>query len=125
VQRASFQATQEQLAIMSDPRTDVILLKGTGLEPDARARIYWDREGSAVHLDVMRLPEPPAGKQYQLWALVDGVPVDAGVFAMGGEVPLLRSMKGVAAAQAFAVTIEQAGGSPTPTLEAMVLMGAV
>jgi anti-sigma-K factor RskA len=32
-------------------------------------------------------------------------------------------MKNVQNAQAFAVTLEQRGGSPTPTMEAMYAMG--
>ena len=38
---------------------------------------------------------------------------------------LASKMKDVPQAQAFAVTVEQLGGSPSPTLEAMVLMGQV
>lgn len=125
VQRTSLQRSQEQLAVMTDPRTDVVLLNGTGASLDARARIYWDRDRNAVYLDVLRLPAPPEGKQYQLWALVDGQPVDAGVFAMDDAADTLQAMKTIPAAQAFAVTLEKAGGSPTPTLDAMVLLGNV
>lgn len=122
IQRASFEETQQQLAIVSDPQREVVLLKGTEQQEDARARIYWDKEREAVHLDVLRLPDAPAGKQYQLWALVDGQPVDAGVFNTDGS---LQAMKEVQSAQAFAVTVEQKGGSPTPTLETMILLGTV
>ena len=34
-------------------------------------------------------------------------------------------MKSIGSAQAFAITLENAGGSPTPTMTAMVVMGAV
>lgn len=122
VQRASLERSNQMLAVMTDPRTDVVLLAGTDNSPDARARIYWDRQRNAVHMDVLQLPEPPAGQQYQLWALVDGQPVDAGVFLVQSD---LQAMKDVPAAQAFAVTLEKEGGSPTPTLEKMVLMGQV
>jgi len=125
VQRASFQQSQEQLAVVMDPRRRTVWLNGVGNALGAKARIYWDKDAQAVHMDPMSLAELPAGQQYQLWALVDGKPVDAGVIAKGDTAYTLQRMKDVPNAQAFAVTIEQEGGSPTPTLTAMVLMGNV
>lgn len=122
VQRTSLERSNQMLAVMTDPRTDVVLLAGTDNAPDARARIYWDRQRNAVHMDVLQLPEPPPGRQYQLWALVDGQPVDAGVFLVDRD---LQQMKEVPVAQGFAVTLEVKGGSPTPSLETMVLLGQV
>lgn len=123
VQRTSFQRSQDQLAVVMDPRTDLVPLNGTANATGAKARVYWDHSANRVFLDVLNLPEPPAGKQYQLWALVDGTPVDAGVFDMSADAQGLQRMKDITRAQAFAVTLEKAGGSPTPDLEALVLMG--
>ena len=44
------------------------------------ATVYWDTKSKDVYLIVNNLPEPPSDRQYQLWAIVDGQPVDAGVF---------------------------------------------
>ena len=123
VQRASFERSQEMLAVISDPRTQVVTLAGTDNAPEAKARIYWNKEREQVHLDVLQLADAPAGKQYQLWALVDGRPVDAGVFNTGTDT--LQLMKRIPQAQAFAVTVEVEGRSPTPALETLVLMGQV
>ena len=123
VQSTSFQHSQDQLAVVMDPRTDLVALNGTANAIGAKARVYWDHSANRVFMDVLDLPEPPAGKQYQLWALVDGNPVDAGVFDMSADADGLQRMKDVIAAQAFAVTLEKAGGSPTPNLAALVLMG--
>ena len=125
VQRASFRQSQEQLAVVMDPRLRTVLLNGVGHALGSKARIYWDKDARAVHIDPMSLAELPAGQQYQLWALVGGQPVDAGVIAKGNAAPALQRMKDVPDAQAFAVTIEQEGGSITPTLTAMVLLGNV
>jgi len=123
VQHTSYLHSQDQLAVVMDPRTDLVALNGTANATGAKARVYWDHGANRVFLDVLNLPEPPSGKQYQLWALVDGTPVDAGVFDMTADANGLQRMKDIARAQAFAVTLEKAGGSPTPDLEAMVLMG--
>lgn len=123
VQRAALTDANDQLAVVLAPATRNVTLVGTPNAPKAKARVYWDETGHAVHLAVADLPEAPEGKQYQLWALFDGKPVDAGVFDASGRT--LWNMKDVSGAQAFAVTIENKGGSPTPTLETMVLLGNV
>ncbi len=42
---------------------------------------------------------------------------------MSADASGLQRMKDISRAQAFAVTLEKAGGSPTPDLQALVLMG--
>ena len=85
VQRASMERTQQQLAVVMDPRAEMVVLNGMGAAEGKKARIYWDRAASAVHFDPLTLPAPPEGMQYQLWALVDGQPVDAGVVGLPGD----------------------------------------
>jgi anti-sigma-K factor RskA len=72
---------------------------------------------------INNLPQPAPGKQYQLWALIDGQPHDLGVCDFEIKKRLLVQMKGVHNAQAFAITLEPTGGSPGPTLEAMYAHG--
>ena len=69
------------------------------------------------------MPAAPQGMQYQLWAIVDGKPVDAGVFDVATSG--LLKMKTLDGAVAFAVTIEPRGGRPSPTLETMQVIGNV
>ena len=78
-----------------------------------------------MYINVNSLPVPSADKQYQLWAIVDGKPVDAGVFTMTSDSASIQKMKSISGAQAFAVTLEKKGGNPTPTMTAMYLMGNV
>ena len=72
---------------------------------------------------VNKMPQPSQGKQYQLWALVDGKPVDAGM--VDANCTTVCKMKNIPKAQAFAITLEKAGGSPSPTMEAMYVFGKV
>lgn len=125
--KTEYRTTNEDLAILLDPNWKSIEMKGTPASPDVRAVVYWDSASKSVRLGKGTLPPPPTGKQYQLWAIAGtNPPVDAGVLAKDGprQVGLLR-MKDVATADAFAVTLENEGGSPTPTLEAMVAIGKV
>ncbi|GAA4300697.1 anti-sigma factor [Nibribacter koreensis] len=115
--------TENFLAVVRDPETKAVALKGTPQHASAAAKVFWNQQTKEVFLDPASLPKAPSDKQYQLWALVDGKPVDAGVVASSSDV-LLR-MKTIEKAQAFAVTLEPKGGSVNPTLDAMYVMGAI
>ena len=121
--KASLTASQNELAVLTAPAMRMVQLNGMGDTPGATARIYWDPNSREVHMGPATLPTAPQGMQYQLWAIVDGQPVDAGVMPLVDDGAHLHRMKDVDPAQAFAVTLEKAGGVPSPTLTAMVLMG--
>lgn len=97
----------------------------TPTRPGLLATVYWNPKSQEVLLTVHNLPEPAADQQYQLWSIVNGKPVDAGVFDMATASTGFQKMKAVPGAQMFAVTLEKKGGSPTPTLAAMYLAGKV
>ena len=86
------------------------------------ATVYWDKRSKDVYLHVNNMPAATTGKQYQLWALVDGTPVDAGVFDISSANPMIK-MKNIPRAQGFAVTLEPTGGSIKPTPEQMYVLG--
>ena len=101
-----------------------IEMKGTPLSAESSVFIHWNKKNSEVFVDVASLPAAPEGMQYQLWAIVDGKPMDMGVFDVTKEGDI-QKMNSIAKASAFAVTLEKKGGSPTPSLEKMYVMGAV
>ena len=96
----------------------------TSPNPSSLATVYWDTRSKDVYLLVNNMPQPSSDKQYQLWAIVDGKPVDAGVFDATNN-SLLVKMKNIPKAQAFAVTLEKRGGSATPNMQAMYVLGKV
>ncbi len=119
-----FNIKEEELAVLKDPNNIKVLLKGLeNKAPDGLTSVYFNPSDNSVYLSLNTLPEPPSGKQYQLWAIVEGQPVDMGVFEYRLET--LQKMKQVENPQAFAVTLEEKGGSPTPTLEEMFALGKV
>lgn len=125
IQRVRQQLTQKEqaLALVSDPATEQVVLKGVPKFPDSKATIYWHQETKKVYLSVNNLPVPPSDKQYQLWALLDGKPIDAGV--LNTALVAVQPMKNIARAQAFAITLEPKGGSISPTLDQMYVMGNI
>ena len=85
--------------------------------------LFWNHSSGEVIVKGEQLPQPNENQQYQLWALVDGQPVDMGVIekSTGDWQEMLKTNR----ADAFAITLEKEGGSPTPTLEQMVVYGEV
>jgi anti-sigma-K factor RskA len=117
---------ESAISHIRDPRMAVVKMPGvpTSPSPSSMATVYWNTASKEVYLLVNQLPVPVAGKQYQLWAIVDGKPVDAGVFDLASGPELLK-LKTIPNAQAFAITLENQGGSQAPTMTAMYVMGKV
>lgn len=118
---------KNDLSIVESPDFQQIALAGTDLSPSSSAKVYWNRNSSQVYLNAGNLPTPPDDQQYQLWAIVDGQPVSAGVLDVDRDEqsPLQAMSSDIADAAAFAITLEPRGGSESPTLEAMYVLGNV
>lgn len=114
---------QKAAEVMSDPAMAVIKMPGTPGKEQHLATVYWNTKNKDVYVMPNKLPRPAKGKQFQLWALVNGKPVDAGVLDPACEG--VCKMKNIAKAQAFAITLENEGGSPTPTMQEMYVLGKV
>ncbi|TDH23053.1 anti-sigma factor [Segetibacter sp. 3557_3] len=110
---------QAAVRMMADSNMNMFKMPGIEGKQDNMAMLFWDGRSKDVYVMANKLPAPIPGKQYQLWALVDGKPVDAGVLDM--ECPGVCKMKNIQRAQGFAITLENAGGSPTPTMSQMLV----
>jgi anti-sigma-K factor RskA len=119
------QKKEETLAILRNREFKLVRLQGVAAHPEASMLVYWNPRQQQVYVDAVALPPPPTGKQYQLWALQDGKPKDAGMIAVSEGKSGLLKMKNISSAQAFAVTLEPAGGSRVPTLEQLTVMGKI
>jgi anti-sigma-K factor RskA len=115
---------QSDLHVTSNPAFSRVIMAGTPNSPEALASVYWNQTTKEVYLSLQNMKELSQENQYQLWAIIDGKPVDAGVF--DGNVAGLVRMKDIpAGAGTFAVTIERRGGVPSPTLSTMQVAGNV
>lgn len=126
VYQTKMKQSDDMLAMMRNPDVKAVrMFTASKDRPNLLATVFWNPKTKDVMLTVNNLPEPAADQQYQLWAIVNGVPVDAGVFEMGDTAKGFQKMKAIEGAQMFAVTLEKKGGSPTPTLTAMYVAGKV
>ena len=113
-----------EIDLLLNPDNKRINMPGTDKAPNALASVFYNEKDRKTYLNVGNLPSPPTDRQYQLWALVDGQPVDMGVFdiVIDGDTVLLE-VPFIENPGAFAVTLETLGGNPTPNLEELYVYG--
>ncbi|MCB0597824.1 MAG: anti-sigma factor [Lewinellaceae bacterium] len=121
--QAVAQRLENTLDFVRQPATRAIAMESTGLSPDAVATVFYNPDTRRSLIGVGQLPVPASDKQYQLWAITGAGPVSMGVFELPAAGQPLQEVVFVADAQAFAVTLEQRGGSPVPTLDQMYVLG--
>lgn len=111
--------------ILTTPDLRPVVLAGLPDAPAAIGHSFVNPDEHRALFKAYKLPPAPAGKTYQLWFIADGKPVSAGIFDVDAQGYAQLVVDGVAPPdhiQAWAVTIEPAGGVPQPT-GAMVLKG--
>lgn len=132
------QLNQEQVAMskeLQDYKKNKEMMADTGMQTivmhtvqkghPMAATVYWSKENGQAYVTVDGLPEAPDGMQYQLWVIIDGKPVDMGTIPQNmPNTPTIEKVnKSVVNGQAFAISLEKAGGSPTPTMDKIFVMG--
>ncbi len=136
-QIASLQSSNSQFAktasfyhgefdVLTDKSFRFVKLQGTPKSPQSLVTVAWSPVNKKVWVDLqtLKVPENDNTHQYQLWALVKGKPVDLGVFDKAdADTAAMKEMKSTALADAFAVTLEPHGGSKTPTMDQMMVIG--
>jgi anti-sigma-K factor RskA len=105
----------------------LVTLKGSDKAPKASMLIAFNIEQEEVMIDLssMKMPSNDEDHQYQLWAMVDGKPVDLGVFDSEVDSTGMKKMKFIKNAQAFAVTLEIRGGNTNPNMDQMMAIGSI
>jgi anti-sigma-K factor RskA len=113
---------QGKINVFKNPNTKPVHLIGQAISKESEVIVYWNGKEKATLLTILNLPKPPKGKQYQLWAIAGkNSPVDAGVIDY--DLTAVQPMKSFDKVDTFAITLENEGGSATPTLEQMYVAG--
>lgn len=120
-------AYQAEREMLSDPATVAIKMNSLKEDKSYNSIIFWNKETKEAYVALNNLPVPPAGKQYQLWVIQDGKPVSMGMIPdeMVAEKGMMKVPASIGDGQAFAISLEQDGGNPTPTMEEIHVLGAV
>ncbi len=107
-----------EVSMMMNPAIKMCKLMGQKGSENSTVMLAWDMKTNKVYLVRPNLPAPPNGMQYQLWAIVNDKPMDAGVFDIKNNT---QELKSVPLPKAFAVTLEKMGGNAVPTSDIKVL----
>ena len=105
--------------MLASPDLARIDLQGQAVAPSARARALWSRSNGLV-FSAANLPQAPGGKAYQVWVVTAQMPISAGLLATdptGAGTQYYMTPPDIGAPVAVAVTLEPAGGVPSPTGE--------
>lgn len=91
---------------------------GTGL-----ATVLASRSADMAVISMTGLPEPDAGRAYQLWLMGDHEPIPAGTMEAGevGPTPAAQ-IEGIRDSAQIGITDEPAGGSPAPTGQVLLAL---
>lgn len=113
--------------IMADSNVQTIVMKSIQPGHTMAATIYWNKAKGETYLSMKKLPMPPQGMQYQMWVIQEGKPVSMGVISndMVDKDIMAPLPMSVTDGQAFAISLEKEGGSPTPTAENIYVLGKV
>jgi hypothetical protein len=95
--------------LQQNPNVKMAAMNGQEASPASFATVYWDTASQDVYLMVNNLPKPATDKQYQLWAFLNGQPIDMGLIEITEKPLQLYRLKKAQAAQAFAITLEKKG----------------
>jgi len=117
-------SSNRNLGLLLSPAVKSIALAGVGTHLTNSATLLWDTRTTDVYVSLNNLPPAPTGKQYQIWAIVAGKPVNLGIYSNEHR-GALQKMNAIPAAEMFAITLEKEGGSENPTLEEMYVAGKV
>jgi anti-sigma-K factor RskA len=114
VLRQQLRVHASMIEMLRDPATRVVTMRGTGSHREAIGRVVWnDRSGG--HVFVANLPPPPQGKTYEMWMITGATARPAGLFSTDAAGKGSHVVPATSNVEAFAVTLEPAGGMPAPT----------
>lgn len=116
--RAELSELEQRHLFTTAPSTTIFALRppAGSLQPTARGNLFVAPDRRRWQLEVRGLKPEPEPQDYQLWFIVDGLPLSGGVFdARLGKTALLADGAMPAGTTAVAITLERKGGTASPT----------
>ncbi len=115
----------EDFNILQNPRITPIAMKGVGTHAICRCTMFWDKSTGKAYVMIHHLMPSGDGKDYQLWATVNGKKVSVGMINDQIRDRFVEVSGMPADANEFVVTLEKAGGATTPDLNETYLEGKI
>jgi anti-sigma-K factor RskA len=117
---AKASVAQQVLEVLNAPDAQRVTLTAPKTTPAPTAYIAYLAERGALIMEASHLQPVPAGRTYQLWVTPanGAAPIAAGTFlpnSQGYASVVLPKLPSGVPAKSFSITVENAGGSATPT----------
>lgn len=121
--------TNDVLEILRSKDLKTFTLPGNqAVAPDAYAKVYLNKDANIAYIDAKGLPEPPRGKVYQVWSLIVE-PLTPTSMGLLSSVELMSNnvykFENFPNPEAIGITLEPEGGSKTPTMNQLYILGGV
>ncbi len=119
---------EQDMQVVQSKYSQPVSLNGLEAAPEAAAKVFWMKNTGEIFIDPTNLPKAPQGKRYELWAFIDGKPVNAGIIITSkqGDTYRIQKMKTFGKVEAFAVSLEEIKDQPaTSPLGPVLVMGKI
>lgn len=126
--REDAEKTEQLLEALRSRNIEKVPLQGQDFAPTAYATAYWNKSRNLTYIDAQDLPAPPEGMVYQVWSLKLNplTPNSIGLLEDFEEnSSRIFIVDNNYDSEAFGITLEPAGGSESPTLEKLMVLGTV
>ncbi len=119
----------EVLEVLRSKEYQAYTLPGNqAVAPEAFAKVYLNKKQNVVYIDTKGLPSPPRGKVYQVWSLKMEplTPTSIGLISPENQTGEgLYKFGNFPDPEAIGITLEPEGGSATPTLSQLYILGTI
>ncbi len=119
---------EQLVSVLTAPDAVRATLASTKSKPEPQGKAFYRRDGGQLVFVASNMPALPPNKAFELWLIPDnGAPMNAGVFktdARGNGTLVKTDLPPGVIAKAFAITVENAEGSPVPTSPIMIVGAA-
>ncbi len=115
---------QRAVSVVSAPDLQQVRLAGLGAAEGAGGLAFWSRSNGLV-FNARQLPSLEAGRGYELWVIPPGAsPVSVGMLTVSpdGTATHWTALPADLALDTVAVSVEEAGGSPTGAPQGPIVM---
>lgn len=115
------------LNTMASENTVIVSLTGQSISPKSKVNVFWNDLDNKVILDVSSLPIAPEGTVYQVWSLKMNplTPTSLGLLENYSQEKSFFTFENTDLSEGFGITLEPAGGSKSPTLEKLFVIGTI
>ena len=120
-----FSLPESDYNILKNPSITPVAMYGVAPHNICRCTLFWDKKTGKLYMMIHHLVPSSETSKYQLWAMVNNKPVNVGMVHDEIRDRFIELKNVPEGATAFIVTLENAAGSITPTLDETYLSGRI